>query len=158
MASEVIIAVDEMRDATKGEEPEVLMTYMALNKGGGPSITVAPLLPINSELLSNLAQERWLSRSLPVIMMPTDTLFAALVRNHLFASVFRASAEAMATENAARLALMQQAERAVDDQLAQLLFTTRSVRQSEITNELLDVISGFEVLKNRNYKSPDPSV
>jgi F-type H+-transporting ATPase subunit gamma len=61
--------------------------------------------------------------------------------------VFRAAAEAMATENAARLALMQQAERAIDERLSELLFATRSARQSDVTNELLDVIAGFEALK-----------
>ena len=63
--------------------------------------------------------------------------------------MFRASADALVTENAARLALMQQAEHTVDDRLAELLSETRSVRQNEITTELLDVIVGFEALKKR---------
>lgn len=55
----------------------------------------------------------------------------------------------MVTENAARLARMQQAERSVDEQLEDLTGEMRLVRQSEITTELLDVIIGFEALKER---------
>jgi F-type H+-transporting ATPase subunit gamma len=72
---------------------------------------------------------------------------AALIRSYLFAEIFRAAAEAMVTENAARLARMQQAERSVDEQLEALTAEMRSVRQTEITTELLDVIIGFEALK-----------
>ena len=54
----------------------------------------------------------------------------------------------MVTENAARLALMQQAEQSVDDRLELVRADLRSVRQAEITNELMDVIIGFEALKN----------
>ena len=81
--------------------------------------------------------------------MPPGDLFRALIRSHLFASMFRAAAEAMVTENAARLALMQQAEQSVDDRLEELKSDTRKLRQTEITTELLDVIIGFEALKKK---------
>jgi F-type H+-transporting ATPase subunit gamma len=85
--------------------------------------------------------------------METNDLFAVLLRAHLFASLFRAAAEALVTENAARLALMQQAEHSVDDRLEGLKSDTRALRQSEITTELLDVIVGFEALR-QNRRSP----
>ena len=84
--------------------------------------------------------------------MAPGPLLASLIRNHIFASVFRASAEAMVTENAARLALMQQAEQSVDERRDQVQGELRSVRQTEITNELMDVIMGFEALKKRSLQ------
>lgn len=87
-------------------------------------------------------------------MQPRD-LFLSLIRGHLFASLFRAAAEALVTENAARLALMQQAEQSVDDKLDTLKSDTRALRQSEITTELLDVIIGFEALKNDRRSGRD---
>ena len=53
----------------------------------------------------------------------------------------------MVTENSARLALMQQAEQSVDERIEEVTGELRSVRQDEITNELMDVIIGFEALK-----------
>ena len=98
------------------------------------------LLPLQPSLLQR--EQRWHSRSLPDYSMSADALLAALIRSHIFASVFRASAEAMVTENAARLALMQQAEQSVDERLEEVQAEMRSVRQTEITNELMDVIIG----------------
>ena len=115
----------------------------------GRAPTVRPLLPLDPDLVRDLAARTWASRRLPILTMDPEALFASVIRNHLFASVFRAAAEAMATENAARLALMQQAERAIDERVSELLFATRSARQSDVTNELLDVIAGFEALKAR---------
>lgn len=105
------------------------------------------LLPLDPGLLQPV--RRWPSRALPDYRMAADALLASLIRSHLFASIFRASAEAMVTENAARLALMQQAEQSVDERLDQVQAELRSVRQDEITNELMDVIIGFEALKRR---------
>ncbi|NLJ91448.1 MAG: ATPase, partial [Aeromonadales bacterium] len=51
-------------------------------------------------------------------------------------------AEAMVTENAARLALMQQAEQSVDERLEEVQGDLNYVRQTDITNELMDVIIG----------------
>ena len=42
---------------------------------------------------------------------------------------------------------MQQAEQSVDDRLEQVKAELSSGRQTEITNELMDVIIGFEALK-----------
>ena len=98
------------------------------------------LLPLQPSLLQR--EQRWHSRSLPDYSMSADALLASLIRSHIFASVFRASAEAMVTENAARLALMQQAEQSVDERLEEVQAEMRSVRQTEITNELMDVIIG----------------
>ena len=98
------------------------------------------LLPLPPSLLRR--ERRWHSRSLPDYSMSADALLASLIRSHIFASVFRASAEAMVTENAARLALMQQAEQSVDERLEEVQAEMRSVRQTEITNELMDVIIG----------------
>ena len=146
LAAELLIALDQSQTASRRAQ-QVLMTHVPLDKGSGRQPTVTPLLPLDPDLLRDLAERPWESRTLPLVTMPPEAMFAALVRNHLFASVFRAAAEAMAMENAARLALMQQAERELNDRLDELLQTTRSARQSAVTSELLDVIAGFEALR-----------
>ncbi len=105
-------------------------------------------------MMGGLTQRPWASRSLPQFRMAPDRLLASLIRSYLFARLFRSAAEAMVTENAARLARMQQAEQSIDEQLDTLTAQTRSVRQSEITTELLDVIIGFEALKEREKRRP----
>ncbi|WP_319782846.1 FoF1 ATP synthase subunit gamma [Oceanisphaera sp. IT1-181] len=101
---------------------------------------IQALLPLDPSLLAR--PKRWDSRSLPDYNLPPDTLLSALLRNYLFASIFGAAAEAMVTENAARLALMQQAEQSVDERLEEVKGELNYVRQTDITNELMDVIIG----------------
>ena len=126
----------------------VTLAYTRRGEGGRHEPVIVPLLPLGPEFLKELAARPWASRSLPAHTMASPELLAALLRSHLFASVFRASAEAMVTENAARLALMQQAERSVDDRLEEVKGQRRAVRQDDITTELLDVIIGFEALRH----------
>jgi F-type H+-transporting ATPase subunit gamma len=73
----------------------------------------------------------------------------ALVRGYLFVSLFRACAESLASENASRLAAMQRAEKNIDELLDVLTGTFYRLRQSDIDEELFDVISGFEALSEK---------
>lgn len=105
------------------------------------------LLPVDLHRLRTLEEEPWPSSVLPTFSMPGDRLFAALVRQHLFAMVFRACAESQAAEHASRLQAMQSAERSLDDRHLELLGEFRRRRQQVITSELLDVVAGYEALR-----------
>ncbi|MCY0096772.1 F0F1 ATP synthase subunit gamma [Hoeflea ulvae] len=148
--------LDEIRRSSHPREIAVSLAYSARGEGDVPVLKIVALLPLDQALLRDLRSKPWNSRSLPSYSMPAGDLFRALVRSHLFASLFRAAADAMVTENAARLALMQQAEQSVDDRLEELKSDTRTLRQSEITTELLDVIIGFEALKKKKIPGPSP--
>lgn len=139
--------LDTLREDSRAHEVSVSLAYFARGEAGMQAPEIVALLPLDRSMMTDLQAKPWVSRSLPYFSMPPDDLFMALIRSHIFASLFRASAEALVTENAARLALMQQAEQSVDDRLEALKSDTRAMRQSEITTELLDVIIGFEALK-----------
>lgn len=64
----------------------------------------------------------------------------------LFAQLFLAVTESLAAENASRLASMQSAERNIEERVDELSQAVRHRRQQEITEELLDIVSGFEAL------------
>ena len=102
-------------------------------------------MPLQPELLAPI--QHWPSRALPTFNMETNKLLAALLRNHLFASLYYASAMAMVTENAARLSLMQQAEQAVDERLIEAKQDIAQARQDEITHELMDIVIGHFIKK-----------
>lgn len=125
----------------------VTLAYVTEDAETGRRPEITPLLPIDPALIAALQEKPWCSRSRPFFSMQAQDLFEALIRNYVFSILFQAIAEALKTENAARLARMQQAERAVDDRLEILTAQTRAVRQDQITTELIDVIIGFEALK-----------
>jgi F-type H+-transporting ATPase subunit gamma len=104
------------------------------------------LIPVDMSRFQSPAQESANSRSLPLYTMDRARLLSALVRQYLFVQLYRASAESLASENTSRLITMQSAEKNIDERLAELNGIYHSRRQEAITGELLDVVSGFEVL------------
>lgn len=105
------------------------------------------LLPIDRKWLERLEKKKWRSRSLPTFTMEPETLFSALIREYLFVSIFRAFVESLASENASRLASMQGAEKNIEERLGELTNQYHQQRQMSITEELLDIVSGFEAMK-----------
>ncbi|MHB9071952.1 MAG: F0F1 ATP synthase subunit gamma [Desulfobaccales bacterium] len=110
-----------------------------------------PLLPIDMEWLESLGQKPWPSRVLPTFTMARPRLIYALLGQYLFVSLYRAFAESLASENAARLAAMQAAENNIEDRLKELRLHYNQLRQSSITEELLDIVAGFEALTGKNH-------
>jgi len=106
------------------------------------------LLPLDLDWLMELAEKKWPSRVLPMYTMDWDRLFSSLIRQYFFVSIYRATVESLASENASRLASMQAAEKNIEEKLEEINSRYMHVRQQTITSELLDIISGFEVLSD----------
>ncbi|SHK08919.1 F-type H+-transporting ATPase subunit gamma [Marinobacter antarcticus] len=150
LAGDIVTRIDRFSQGQPLAHLAVTLAFTQRGEQGLREPVTRRLLPLNPALLQR--EKYWNSCSLPDYTMPADALLSSLIRSHIFASVFRASAEAMVTENSARLALMQQAEQSVDERIEQVLGELRSVRQTEITNELMDLIIGFEALKKRGKR------
>jgi F-type H+-transporting ATPase subunit gamma len=105
------------------------------------------LLPVDKTWLKDLQKQKWDSRTLPMFTMEWERLFMSMIREYLFVSVYRAFANSLASENASRLAAMQNAEKNIEERLEELHVQFHRQRQMTITEELLDIVAGFEVLK-----------
>jgi F-type H+-transporting ATPase subunit gamma len=105
------------------------------------------LLPVDKIWLADLQKQKWDSRTLPLFTMDWERLFRSMIREYLFVSVYRAFANSLASENASRLAAMQNAEKNIEERLEELHVQFHRQRQMTITEELLDIVAGFEVLK-----------
>jgi F-type H+-transporting ATPase subunit gamma len=112
-----------------------------------PRPVAMSLLPISAAFLRHQAQRPWPSRRLPTYTEDRHTLLAQLLRQHVFVRIYRALAEAQASEHAARLSAMQAAERGIRDHLSEMDFLYRQKRQEQITTELLDVVTGSLILE-----------
>lgn len=141
----MVVTILEMREQ-EGIDRVLLFHQRPLsNVAYGPA--VSRLLPLDREWFLAIERKPWPSRVLPTYTMDREALFSALVRQYVFASLARAVAESMASENAARLASMQAAERSIEERLEELDSLYRQRRQESITAELLDLVSGFEALR-----------
>lgn len=106
------------------------------------------LLPLNKAWLDRLTTRKWPTNNIPTFTMDPEELFTALLRQYLFVSLFRAVAESLAAEYASRLSAMQRAETKIEERLEILRAEFLRERQASITEELLDIMAGFEAVKN----------
>ena len=137
-------------DNWQGEGVEqVLLFHNAHQQRTSYSAQLKKLLPLDLSSFSHTHTKPWPSRSIPLFTMATEKLLSSLIRQHLFIVLYSACAESLAGEHASRLISMQVAEKNIKERLESLTVTYRQQRQNQITEELLDVVSGFETLENR---------
>jgi F-type H+-transporting ATPase subunit gamma len=69
-----------------------------------------------------------------------------LAREYLFAEITSAVVESLASENGARLLVMEAADNNIGDKLDGLCRSENVLRQESITSELLDLVIGTEAV------------
>lgn len=130
----------------EGHVDQVALFYNAFTGGASYEPRRTELLPLDPVWLDTLRHRPWSGPSLPTFDTPWPELLTRLVREYLFIALYRACATSMASENASRLAAMESAESRIDERLDELRQRLNRERQGAITEELLDVVSGFEAL------------
>ena len=113
------------------------------------------LLPLDHLWQQGLAQRAWPAPVVPEVLGGRAEALRGFVREHLFVSLFRASAESLASENASRLAAMQRADQNIAELLQVMHKDFHRLRQSGIGEELFDVIAGFDALDASNANGAD---
>jgi F-type H+-transporting ATPase subunit gamma len=144
LVHELLVQLDE-RDAARHYDRVLLYCNRGRGDGGfGPERE--QLLPLSTARIEDLRTRPWPSRALPMVATDRGVVWSALVHQWLSVTIHRALAESLAAENASRLAAMQAAERNIDERLEALHARYHLLRQTSITNELLDIVSGAEAL------------
>lgn len=138
----ILVTLDEWREEDRFDRAVVFHNHR--DELAAPAARVQRVWPVDSRYLRALAHQPWESRSLPIFTMDQEALLSALIRQHLFVTIFRAGAESLSAEHAARLASMQAAERNIVERLQEMNADYRRERQNAITAELLDIVNGYE--------------
>jgi F-type H+-transporting ATPase subunit gamma len=143
----MVIKIEELqRSGTIGS---VVLFHNRLMAKSAYEPVLSKLLPIDSDWLEELHGRKWETNAQPTFTMDRHALFSSLVRQYLLVMLYRAFVESMAAENASRLSSMHAAEKNIEERLDGLVSRYRQQRQSSITAELLDIVSGFKSLKDR---------
>ena len=117
------------------------MVFAAYRRGGDYEAEVRRVLPLDPALLAGAER-----RSPPLHHLAPATLIARLADEYLFAEITRALMESLASENGARLRVMETADRNIGDKLDVMRRSENALRQESITSELLDVVTGSEAI------------
>lgn len=153
MASRLAAAPDTVNSLTKelytriarGEVGRVEVMFGQYRQGAASTIEHRLLLPIDTATLATKP-----SRQVPLHNLPPRVLLEKLMAEYVFALLTEAAVESIASENAARFAAMESAHDNVSKKLAGLQDTARQARQSEITSELLDLMTGAEAMRTNS--------
>lgn len=149
LVQELLWAVDQWRE--HASVSQLLVFFNRRTTGASCTPTKLPLLPIGKGRYERWSRRPWESTSLPYFTMNRRRLLSCIVRQYLFVSLFRSCAESLSSENASRIAAMQVAEKSIQQRLEDLTMSFNQIRQTAITEELLDVVSGFEALSGDQH-------
>jgi F-type H+-transporting ATPase subunit gamma len=130
---------------SRGGMSDVVMVFARYGSHGHSMIDREVLLPLDLGRFRS-----YLMGPVPLSNLPTGVLIDRLIGEYFFAQLVRGATESFASENAARVALTQSARHAIEGKLEGLAGQQRQIRQQEITNEILEVISGSEALAKRD--------
>ena len=147
LVQEILVKIEQWRSRLAVDE--IVLLYNKSLGGAAYEPHTQQLFPVDLDWLGELQRRKWPSRGLPIHTIEWQPLFASLIREFFHTALFQASAESLASENASRLASMQAAEQNIEDRLEELNMRFRLLRQQTITEELLDITSGFEALSTR---------
>lgn len=138
------IAADIIENYIKGTFDEVRMIYTEFKSAGLQKVTVLPLLPIIAAGLKDGAEEM----SDVFLFEPSEeAVFEQLLPKNIEIQVFRSLLDSQASEEAARMAAMENATKSADDMIKRLTLQFNKARQTSITTELMDIVGGVEALK-----------
>lgn len=133
----------------RGEVARVDLMFGRYRQGAASTIEHRLLLPLDTARL--VAQP---GRQAPLHNLPPRLLLERLMAEYVFALLTEAAVESVASENAARFAAMESAHDNVEKKLAGLRKDARQARQTEITSELLDLITGAEAMHAGRRRAP----
>ncbi|MFD2234537.1 F0F1 ATP synthase subunit gamma [Phaeospirillum tilakii] len=135
------IAAELARRLGAGAFTRLDLLFGRIGAGGGWQPVRRPLFPPD---FADLPPPR--GSTAPLHHLPAPALLDRLIEERLLADLALAATEALAAENAARLAAMTTAGDNIDRKLTELRDQERILRQAQITEELLDVVNGAELL------------
>ena len=126
----------------RGEISRVEMMFARYRQGVASTIERRLLLPLDTKALATAKP-----RQAPLHNFEPGLLMEKLMAEYVFALLTEAAVESIASENAARFAAMDSAHDNATKKLSELRQTARQARQTEITSELLDLITGAEAIR-----------
>ncbi len=132
LISQILEAID-----SEGESLDRLQIfYNAPGMGASYTPTSCNLLPLDVNWLDSMVEKKWPTNQLPEVIGDVEEALTALIREFLFLSIFRACAASLASENASRLALMQVAEKRIDEMMESVTLQYHKNRQALVDEEL----------------------
>ena len=143
-----LLAVIEKEIESKSID-KVFLYYTANDDTMNGTLTKTRLIPIDKKILENAQKKVWPTNNIPYWQIDTRTLAVDLLKQYIFVGLNDALVNSIASEQKNRLLTLQNAENNINDLIRTKNLEYNQKRQSTITNELLDVVTGYSVAKKK---------
>ena len=147
---QLLAAFDEMQQSSRS--PELRVFHHRPKTGRTFEPHGQRLFPIDLEWGKEIEGIGWATDQIPQVVGPPASIFKALLREYIFASLFQACVDSLASENASRLVAMQRAEKNIDELSEEQTKRFHRVRQNSIDDELFDVVASFKPSRSRKRR------
>ena len=140
------IGKEVISEYTSGRVDKVVLLYGRFESVARQVPTVLPLLPVQSQ---QDGHDDTASKGTAEYTYEPDvgTLLGVLLPRFVNVQIYRSLLDTSASENAARMAAMDNATRNCDEMTGALTLLYNKTRQASITSELIDIVGGAEALQ-----------
>lgn len=137
------IAADVIENYLSESVDEVILIYNEFKTVVSQQVVISRLLP-----LAPIQHEEGGTSEQNFVFEPTrQAIFSSLVPKNVEIQIFRALLESQASEEAARMAAMENATKSASEMIDRLTLQFNKARQASITKELMDIVGGVEAMK-----------
>ena len=126
---------------------EVIVIYNEFKSMIAQKVTIMKLLPVG--VIEGEEGQKETSMTADYLYEPSRAaIFERLLPKYIEIQVYRALLESSASEEAARMAAMENATKNCSELIVKITLLANKVRQAAITGELMDIVGGVEALKD----------
>jgi len=141
------IAKDIIENYMNETFDELHLVYTEFKSQAVQKVTVSQLLPLAPMEGSSCPPDKADDKGEYLLEPSQQAIFDQLLPKNVEIQLFRAILDAQASEEAARMAAMENATKNADDMIKKLTLQYNKARQAAITKELMDIVGGVEALK-----------
>jgi F-type H+-transporting ATPase subunit gamma len=126
---------------------EVIVIYNEFKSMISQKVTIMKLLPVG--VIEGEESGKEGSMTADYLYEPSRAaIFERLLPKYIEIQIYRALLESSASEEAARMAAMENATKNCSELITKVTLLANKVRQAAITGELMDIVGGVEALKD----------
>ena len=142
------IAEELLEAYEQGELDEVYVIYTKMVTSMSAEPRLIPVLPLRRIDIENRVQGEYQSYA---VFSPTpEDVLDSIVPNYVKGIVYGAMVQSFCSEQNARMMAMQSATDSADEIIKELSLSYNRARQGAITQEITEIVSGANSLKNRS--------
>ncbi len=141
------IATEIGRQVMAGDLSRIRLIVCQLSEQKKPTVTRQSLFPLEKAVL----QKKQTRGPEPLLNVEPQKLMTDLVADYIFSQLCLAALKSFGAENQARSERMTAAHHEITRQLKSLEQLQRTVRQEEITSEIIELVSGPTLAKLKRF-------